>query len=123
MNEKTNSLAQRPRLHPYFGRTQYTQLWQGAFHRQARRCWRLLGEDGELSRFMQSLVDDGKIAGGVTMMARHGKVIHPEGGGYGGSEAKRPMTDGRYLPHRFDDETDHQRGRDDAVGAGQARPR
>ena len=31
---------------------------------------------GELSKFMQSLVDDGKIAGGVTMMARHGRVIH-----------------------------------------------
>lgn len=30
----------------------------------------------ELSKFMQSLVDSGKIAGGVTMMARHGKVIH-----------------------------------------------
>ena len=30
----------------------------------------------ELSDYTQSLVDHGKIAGGVTMMARHGKVIH-----------------------------------------------
>lgn len=32
----------------------------------------------KLSEFMQSLVDQGKIAGGVTMMARRGKVAHLE---------------------------------------------
>jgi CubicO group peptidase (beta-lactamase class C family) len=32
----------------------------------------------ELSTLMQSLVDDGKIVGGVTMMARRGKVVHLE---------------------------------------------
>ena len=46
----------------------------------------------ELSTFMQSLVDDGKIAGGVTMMARHGKVIHLKAVGMADWEAKRPMT-------------------------------
>jgi CubicO group peptidase (beta-lactamase class C family) len=47
---------------------------------------------GELSEFMQSLVDDGKIAGGVTMMARHGKVVHLEAVGMADREAKKPMT-------------------------------
>ena len=46
----------------------------------------------ELSTFMQSLVDDGKIAGGVTMMARHGKVIHLKAVGMADREAKNPMT-------------------------------
>jgi CubicO group peptidase (beta-lactamase class C family) len=45
----------------------------------------------ELSTFMQSLVDDGKIAGGVTMMARHGKVIHLEAVGMADRETKKPM--------------------------------
>jgi CubicO group peptidase (beta-lactamase class C family) len=45
----------------------------------------------ELSKFMQSLVDDGKIAGGVTMMARHGKVIHLKAVGMADREEKRPM--------------------------------
>ena len=46
---------------------------------------------GELSRFMQSLVDDGKIAGGVTMMARHGKVIHLAAVGMADRETGTPM--------------------------------
>ena len=46
----------------------------------------------ELSTFMQSLVDDGKIAGGVTMMARHGKVIHLKAVGMADREEKKPMT-------------------------------
>ncbi|WP_197231438.1 serine hydrolase [Novipirellula artificiosorum] len=45
----------------------------------------------ELSEFMQKLVDDGKIAGGVTMMARHGKVVHLEAVGMSDREAKVPM--------------------------------
>ena len=46
---------------------------------------------GELSKFMQSLVDDGKIAGGVTMMARHGKVIHLAAVGMADRETGTPM--------------------------------
>jgi CubicO group peptidase (beta-lactamase class C family) len=46
----------------------------------------------ELSTFMQSLVDDGKIAGGVTMMARHGKVVHLEAVGMADRESGKPMT-------------------------------
>ena len=45
----------------------------------------------ELSTFMQSLVDDGKIAGGVTMMARHGKAIHLKAVGMADREAGTPM--------------------------------
>ena len=45
----------------------------------------------ELSKFMQSLVDDGKIAGGVTMMARHGKVVHLKAVGMADREEKKPM--------------------------------
>lgn len=45
----------------------------------------------QLSKFMQSLVDDGKIAGGVTMMARHGKVIHLKAVGMADREAAKPM--------------------------------
>ena len=47
---------------------------------------------GQLSTFMQSLVDDGKIAGGVTMMARHGKVIHLKAVGMADRDEKKPMT-------------------------------
>ncbi|MHB0960085.1 MAG: serine hydrolase domain-containing protein [Pirellulaceae bacterium] len=46
----------------------------------------------ELSSFMQSLVDEGKIAGGVTMMARHGKVIQLKAVGMADREEKKPMT-------------------------------
>lgn len=45
----------------------------------------------ELSKFMQSLVDQGKIAGGVTMMARHGKVIHWKPVGMADRDEKKPM--------------------------------
>jgi CubicO group peptidase (beta-lactamase class C family) len=44
-----------------------------------------------LSVFMQSLVDQGKIAGGVSMMARHGKVIHLKAVGMADREGKNPM--------------------------------
>jgi CubicO group peptidase (beta-lactamase class C family) len=46
---------------------------------------------GELSKFMQSLVDERKIAGGVTMMARHGKVIHLAAVGMADRETGTPM--------------------------------
>lgn len=45
----------------------------------------------ELSTFMQSLADQGKIAGGVTMMARHGKVVHLKAVGMADREEKKPM--------------------------------
>lgn len=45
----------------------------------------------ELSTFMQNLVEDGKIAGGVTMMARHGKVVHLKAVGAADRKEKKPM--------------------------------
>jgi CubicO group peptidase (beta-lactamase class C family) len=45
----------------------------------------------ELSKFMQSLVDQGKIAGGVTMMARHGKVVHLKAVGKADRDENNPM--------------------------------
>ncbi len=46
----------------------------------------------KLSEYMQSLVAAGKISGGVTMMARHGKVVHLEAVGMADQEAEKPMT-------------------------------
>jgi CubicO group peptidase (beta-lactamase class C family) len=45
----------------------------------------------KLADFMQSLVDDGKIAGGVTMMARRGKVVHLKAVGMADRETNKPM--------------------------------
>ncbi len=45
----------------------------------------------ELSKFMQSLVDEGKIAGGVTMMAGFGKVIHLKAVGMADRETGKAM--------------------------------
>lgn len=45
----------------------------------------------ELSKFMQSLVADGKIAGGVTLMACQGKLIHLQAVGMADWEQKTPM--------------------------------
>lgn len=47
---------------------------------------------GKLSSHMQSLVDEGKIAGGVTMMARHGKVVHLKAVGLADRRKQRLMT-------------------------------
>jgi CubicO group peptidase (beta-lactamase class C family) len=44
-----------------------------------------------LSSYMQSLADEGKIAGGVTLMARHGKVIHLKAVGMADLEERKPM--------------------------------
>jgi CubicO group peptidase (beta-lactamase class C family) len=45
----------------------------------------------ELTAYMQSLIDDGKIAGGVTMLARHGKVVHLNALAMADREGKIPM--------------------------------
>jgi CubicO group peptidase (beta-lactamase class C family) len=43
------------------------------------------------------LVDDGKIAGVVTWIARHGQVVHEDAYGMADIEAKRPMTKDAYF--------------------------
>ena len=52
-------------------------------------------DSGRLSRLtdaMQGLVDDGRLAGVVTAVARHGKIVHFESAGYRDMEAGAPMT-------------------------------
>jgi len=58
-----------------------------------------------LQRTMRALVDDGKLAGVTTLVARHGKVVHLDA--YGVQD-----------PHRVDDQADRGRGHDDALGTG-----
>jgi CubicO group peptidase (beta-lactamase class C family) len=43
------------------------------------------------------LVDDGKIAGVVTWVARHGQVVHEDAYGLADIEAKRPMSKDSYF--------------------------
>ncbi len=52
-------------------------------------------DSGRLSRLteaMQGLVDEGRLAGVVTAVARHGKIAHFEAAGYRDVEAGAPMT-------------------------------
>ena len=48
---------------------------------------------GKLKPALQKLVDDGKIAGAVTVVTRHGKVAHVASIGYRDLASKTPMTD------------------------------
>ena len=47
---------------------------------------------GRITEAMQELVDDGLLAGVVTMVARHNKIVHFESVGYRDIEAGAPMT-------------------------------
>ena len=52
-------------------------------------------DSGRLARLtdaMQGLVDEGRLAGVVTAVARHGKIVHFESAGYRDMEAGAPMT-------------------------------
>src|SRR4051812_37935657 len=51
------------------------------------------GKLAELKPALQKLVDDGKIAGGVALVARHGKVAYMQAVGYRDLAAKTPMTE------------------------------
>ena len=48
-----------------------------------------------LSEAMQGIVDDGKLAGIVTMVARRGKVVHFETFGHQDIESATPMKQRR----------------------------
>lgn len=50
------------------------------------------GRLGLLRKRMQDFVDDGKLAGMVTMLARHGKIVHHETYGYQNIEQGIPMA-------------------------------
>jgi CubicO group peptidase (beta-lactamase class C family) len=47
----------------------------------------------ELTPELQKLVDQGKMPGGVVLVARHGKVVHLAAFGYRDLASKTPMTD------------------------------
>src|SRR5262249_43941323 len=47
----------------------------------------------ELTTGLQKLVDDGKIAGGVASVARHGKIAFTTAFGYRDLASKTPMTE------------------------------
>lgn len=52
-------------------------------------------DSGRLSRLtdaMQGLVDEGRLAGVVTAVVRHGKIVHFESAGWRDMEASAPMT-------------------------------
>ena len=50
------------------------------------------GRLGRLTGAMRGLVDEGRLAGAVTAVARHGKIAHFESAGYRDMEAGAPMT-------------------------------
>ena len=50
-----------------------------------------------LDEHFHTLVDEGKIAGVVTWIARHGKVVHEDAYGLADIGAKRPMTRDSYF--------------------------
>ena len=50
-----------------------------------------------LDNHFHKLVDEGKIAGVVTWVARHGKVVHEDAYGLADIGAKRPMTKDSYF--------------------------
>ena len=58
---------------------------------------------------MQKFVDDGEIAGAVTVVGREDGVVHHEAVGYRDLEAKDADGEGHPLPHRLDDQADHRR--------------
>jgi len=45
-----------------------------------------------LTEKMQSYIDDSKLAGAVTLVARHGRIVHFEAQGWRHKEADQPMT-------------------------------
>src|SRR5690348_7715633 len=50
-----------------------------------------------LDAHFHKLVDEGKMAGVVTWIARHGQVVHEDAYGMADIEAKRPMTKDAYF--------------------------
>ena len=72
-----------------------------------------------LQRTMRALVDDAKLAGVTTLVARHGKVVYLDAYGVQDLATKTARHERHDLPHRVDDQADRRRGDDDALGGGQ----
>ena len=71
-----------------------------------------------LDAAMKKLVDDKQVAGLVTLVERHGKIV--DFNAVGQLDVRKPDADaeGLDLPHLFDVEADHRRGDDDVVRRG-----
>ena len=69
---------------------------------------------------LQAYVDDGKVAGSVTLVARRGRIAYFEAFGQPRPRSERADADRRDLPHRVAVEGDRQRRRDDARRGRQA---
>ncbi len=65
-----------------------------------------------INAVMQRYVDEQKVAGIVTLVARRNRVVHLEKFGMADSEVGKPMQDDTLF--RIDDQTHYQHGRVDA---------
>ena len=70
-----------------------------------------LSRVNELSR---RYVDEGKLAGLVTMLARGGKTFHFQATGGDGHRSGQAHGAGHHLPDLLDDQAHHKRRGDDA---------
>ncbi len=57
---------------------------------------------------MQQFIDETQIAGAVTLVMRHGQIVHFEAVGSADIAKKRPMTSRLFVRDRVDDEADHR---------------
>ena len=72
-----------------------------------------------LHALIQEEVDQKQLAGVVTILARHGKVVDYRTYGYARPGRQRADDEGHDLSRLLDDEAGHGRGDDDSVRAGQ----
>ena len=69
---------------------------------------------------MQAFVDQGEIAGAVTVVGRHDAILEHHRRRFGGSGKASADDEGRPLPHRVDDQADHGHRHHDPRRRGQA---
>ena len=68
-----------------------------------------------MNKAIHEYVDAGRTPGVVTLIARHGKVVHVDAYGKADLATGRPTRSRRHLPHVFDDEADYVGGAVDAL--------
>ena len=68
---------------------------------------------------MKQLVDQGHLAGVVTMVSRHGKVVEFDAAGKRDIAANAPIQKDSIFPHLLHEQAHHRRGHDDVVRRGQ----
>ena len=67
---------------------------------------------------MRQLIDEKKIPGTVTLVARRGKVVHFEANGLRDVDAKLPMRKDTIFPALFPEQTRHRRRGHDSLRGG-----